>query len=78
MSRTLSAFLIAPFPVALIQSAVVGLWPKAGEGVFEHPVSMFVAICLYFYVVGMVLGLPAWLVMRRRSATLRTHVAIGL
>jgi glucose dehydrogenase len=78
MLRTLAAFFIAPFPVALFQAAVVTLWPKAGGGVFAHPVSMFAAVCLYFYIVGLLLGLPAWLFIRRRSAALRAYAMLGL
>jgi len=78
MLRTLGAFVVAPFPAALIQSVVVGLAPKTGTGIFEHPASMFVGICLYFYIFGLLFGLPAWLVLRRRSAALRVYVLLGL
>lgn len=78
MLRTFGAFFAAPIPVALFQSVVVALWPKAGEGIFEHPASMFVAVCLYFYSVGLLLGVPAWLFIRRRSARLRTYMMLGL
>ncbi len=47
MLRTLGAFFVAPFPVALVQSVVVGLWPKPGQGIFANPASMFVAVCLF-------------------------------
>jgi hypothetical protein len=42
MKRIIIAFLIAPFPAALIQAVFVAVWPKKGMGVFEHPQSMFV------------------------------------
>ena len=66
MKRIALAFLLAPFPAALIQSVVVGIWPKAGKGVFEHPTSMFVAICLLFYLVELLVALPLYLAMRKR------------
>ena len=77
------AFLVAPFPVALFQSIVVALWPKEGMGVFENPPSMFVAVCIYFYFFGVLLGLPAWLILRRRTAFgpwafAMTGLAVGL
>jgi hypothetical protein len=78
MLRTGLAFVVAPFPVALFQSAVVLRWPKPGTGILEHPASMFVAVCLYFYVVALVLGLPVWLVVARRSVALRTYALLGL
>lgn len=78
MVRSLAAFFIAPFPVALFQGAVVALWPKAAAGIFAHPASMFVAVCLYFYIVGVLLGLPGWLFIRRRSAALGTYAMLGL
>lgn len=64
--RTAAAILVAPFPVALVQSVVVGIWPKPGRGVFENPPSMFLALCLYFYLAAMLLGGPAWLILRKR------------
>lgn len=78
MLRVGLGFLLAPFPVALFQSAVVGLWPQPGWGILEHPASMFVAVCLYFYIVGLVLGVPAWMVAARRSVALRTNALLGL
>lgn len=40
---------------------------------------MFVAVCIYYYFFGLLLGLPAWLVMRKRNAVgLRAHAIIGL
>ena len=63
----MAAILVAPFPVALLQSVVVGIWPKPGSGVFENPPSMFVALCLYFYLAGFFLGVPAWLILRKRA-----------
>lgn len=67
MKRVALAFLVAPFPAAFIQSVVVALWPKEGMGVFEHPLSMFVAICLLFYLVEIVLALPLYLAVRKRG-----------
>jgi hypothetical protein len=71
MLRSLWGFVLAPFPIAFVQAIVVGLWPKPGMGVFEHPASMFVALCLYFYISGILIGIP--------TATLgRKHIAGGL
>jgi hypothetical protein len=48
MLRTLAAFCVAPFPEALVQSVVVGLWRKPRPGIFANPASMFVvAVCLF-------------------------------
>lgn len=58
MLRSIGAFVVAPFPAALFQAIVVAIWPKQGQGVFENPPSMFVALCLYFYIFGLLLGLP--------------------
>ncbi|WP_380875531.1 hypothetical protein [Sphingomonas sp. DBB INV C78] len=71
------AFLVAPFPAALFQSIVVALWPKEGMGVFKHPSSMFVAVCIYYYFSGLLLGLPAWLVMRKRNVVGLRGLAIA-
>lgn len=77
--RGLWAFLVAPFPAALFQSIVVAIWPKQGMGVFDNPPSMFVAVCLYYYLFGLLVGLPAWHVMRKRNAIgLRAHAIVGL
>ena len=78
MLRILGAFVVAPFPVALLQSVAVGVWPKPGSGVFEHPASMFVVMCLYFYAVGLLLGVPGWLLVRRRSPGLKAYALLGL
>jgi len=66
MKRVILAFLIAPFPAAFLQSVVVALWPKEGMGVFEHPMSMFVAICLLYYVIELAVALPLYLAVRKR------------
>jgi hypothetical protein len=79
MLRKIGGFLLAPLPAALFQSIVVALWPKPGRGVFEHPPSMFAVICIYFWLFSLLLGLPAWLIVRkRRSVTFETFVLIGL
>lgn len=78
MFRSFAVLIIAPFPVALVQAMVVSLWPKIGRGgVFEHPSSMFVAMNLYFYIFGLLFGFPAWLVLRRRSASLIALALLG-
>jgi|tagenome__1003787_1003787.scaffolds.fasta_scaffold20132095_1 hypothetical protein len=66
MKRIIIAFLIAPFPAALIQAVFVAVWPKKGMGVFEHPQSMFVLMCLLFYVVELLVGLPLYFFIRKR------------
>jgi hypothetical protein len=66
MKRIAAAFLLAPVPAALIQSVVVAIWPKKGMGVFAHPASTFVAMCLLFYVFEIVLALPVYLALRKR------------
>ena len=66
MKRTALALLLAPFPAALIQSVAVALWPKEGMGVFEHPASMFVAVCLFFYLVEIIVAVPLLLALRKR------------
>ena len=77
MKRVALAFL-APFPAAFIQSVVVALWPKESMGVFEHPLSMFVAICLFFYLVEIVLALPLYLAVRkRRPQTMVPYAVVG-
>ena len=79
MKRVALAFLIAPFPAAFIQSVVVALWPKEGMGVFEHPATMFVAICLLFYLVEIVLALPLYLALRKRGPrTMVTYAVTGM
>ena len=80
--RSFGAFLVAPFPAALLQAIVVAIWPREAERVFENPASMFVAICLYFYIFGLSIGLPAWLWLwlrrGRRAVSLRALSIIGL
>lgn len=79
MFRSALAFLVSPFPAALVQSIVVASWPKKGMGVFENPPSMFVAVCIYFYFFGLLIGAPASMVMRRRKPVdLRAYAIIGL
>ena len=60
MRRLAIGFLAAPLPAALFQATVVGIWPKVGKGVFEHPASMFVLVCLYFFLVELLLALPLY------------------
>ncbi len=79
MGRNIFAFLVAPFPAALFQAIAVAIWPKPGMGVFERPASMFVAICLLFYVFGLFLGVPLFLALgKRRPRTLRFHALTGM
>ncbi len=79
MFRSVIAFLLAPLPAAFFQATIVAIWPKDGMGVFEHPASMFFAICLVFYVFGLFLALPLlWFFRKRRSFTLGGHVLGGM
>lgn len=66
MKRIATAFLLAPIPIAVFQALVVAIWPKPGKGVFENPASMFVVMCLYFYLVELLLGLPLYMLLRKR------------
>jgi len=66
MKRVVVAFLVAPFPTAAVQSVFVYLWPKKGMGVFEHAQSMFLLICLLFYIIELVVAVPVYLAMRKR------------
>jgi hypothetical protein len=77
MLRVVLAFLIAPLPAAFIQSAVVALWPKNGMGVFQHPLSMFFAICLLFYAFGLILGIPLLLLAGKRNVRSLGGYALG-
>jgi len=78
MLRNIYAFLVAPFPAATLMALRVAAWPRPGGGVFEHPASMFVTISLFFYIVGVVLGIPLFLWLRRRGgASLRTCAFTG-
>ena len=77
--RTAFAAAVAPFPAAFVQSVMVALWPKEGMGAFEHPASMFVVICLFYYIFGLLIGVPAWLIARKRKpVSLRAWLFIGL
>ncbi|GGB61485.1 hypothetical protein [Blastomonas aquatica] len=66
MLRSIFAFIIAPFPAGFFQASVVAIWPKHGTGIFEHPLSMFIAICLLFYMLGLVFGIPLLLFSQKR------------
>jgi hypothetical protein len=76
MKRVIVGFLVAPLPAAFFQATVVGIWPKAGKGVFEHPASMFVVVCLYFYLVELLFALPLYLGLRKRPQ--QSLIAYGL
>lgn len=64
--RALAGFLIAPLPVALLQSLTVALQPRGSLGVTQHPSSMFVAIAAYFYFFGLIVGVPLLRATRKR------------
>ena len=79
MLKSVFAFLVAPFPAALFQSLVVAKWPKPEMGIFENSASMFVAICIYAYAFGSLLGIPAAIWLRRRGKrTLSAYAVAGL
>lgn len=67
MLRYAAAFLASAVPGAAIQAVVVALWPKPGMGIFAHPASMFVAVCLIIYAFEAVFGGPALLLLRRHE-----------
>ncbi len=78
--RTIMGFVLAPFPAALVQALFVALWPKVERGgVFAHPASMFVAMCLLFYLLEVTIGIVCVAFMRRRSSlSVINHVCAGL
>lgn len=78
--RIILGYVLAPFPAALIQAIFVALWPKIDMGgVFAHPASMFVAICLLFYLLQATTGVGSIVFMRRRMLTARrAYVYAGL
>ena len=79
MLRNLLGFFLSPFPAALIESITVALRPKPGTGVFTHPASMFVFVCLLLYAFEIVLGLPAVIMLRRRGvSSLRVYALAGM
>ena len=72
------AWLVSPFPGAFLQAMVVAFWPKPGQGVFEHPGSMFAAICILIWALELVFGLPLLLLLRRRGlASWRAYAMTG-
>jgi len=78
MLRNIFAFLLAPFPAAAIMAAMVAIAPQPGRAVFEHPASMFAAVCLFVYVLALLLAVPAAAWLRRREAfSLRVHAFTG-
>jgi hypothetical protein len=79
MLRRILAFLLAPLPAALLQAAIVALWGTQGASNYEHPSTMFVAMCLFLYVPGLVLGVPLYLALRRRTPNrLRSYALAGM
>ena len=47
MLRFILAFLLAPFPAALLQAILVALWPISDAiGIYRHPLSWFAATCI--------------------------------
>lgn len=66
--RSVLAFLASPAPAALLHAILVALWPRPGAGINQHPASMFVVICLFHYALGLVLGVPLYLALRKRRS----------
>jgi len=77
MLRFVLAFLLAPLPAALLHAILVALWPRPGLGIYQHPVSMFATMCLFHYALGLLLGLPLYLALRRRIANRLRAYALG-
>jgi uncharacterized membrane protein len=67
MARIALAFLLFPVPAALVRALAVWRWPSEMGGIFAHPASMFVAMCLLIYVLELVLGAPILLAMRHNG-----------
>jgi hypothetical protein len=79
MLRLTLAFLLTPFPAALLHAVLVALWPMPGLAIYRHPASMFAAMVLVHYALGLVFGVPLYLALRRRSANrLRAYALAGL
>lgn len=78
LMRGIIAFLTAPIPAAIVQAVVVAIWPKPERGgVFEHPSSMFLVLCLIFYVLQALLGVPLAAVIGRQRRPTPTSYALG-
>src|SRR3569833_1627498 len=76
--RGLLAYLVAPFPAAIFQSLIVALQSKAGgAAIYAHPLSLFVAVCLFFFAFGLVLAVPLVLAFRRLWPGRRAYVRAG-
>jgi uncharacterized membrane protein len=67
MLRTAFAFVLSAWPAALIESVLIAISPSAHQGVFAHPLSTFVAMCLIFYLFEIFLGIPAVILLRRKK-----------
>jgi hypothetical protein len=79
MLRTIFAFLLAPVPAASAMAVLVAVRPGGrGLGIFVHPASMFASICLLSYILGLLLGVPLFLWLRRWDpVSLRTFAFTG-
>ena len=78
MLRTILAFVLAPIPAASIMAAYVAFRPRPGRGIFEHPASMFLTLILLLYALAPVIGVPAFLFLRRTDqVSLRAHALAG-
>ena len=78
MLRNILAFLLAPFPAALIMAGIVVVRPRPGRGLFEHPVFMFLTVCVALYAIGLLFAVPIYVVLRRRgTSSLPSHAFTG-
>jgi hypothetical protein len=57
--RTIVAFLVAPMLPALLPA-----WSASQNGSY-HPLAVFVVVCGAFYALQILVGVPAWLLLRR-------------
>jgi hypothetical protein len=70
--RTLIAFLCAPVIPALFAGWVVGLNRTYA------PISMFIFVCLAFYALQVIVGIPAYIFMSRKHMhRLRLYLLLG-
>ncbi|HEX4737217.1 MAG TPA: hypothetical protein VH331_06625 [Allosphingosinicella sp.] len=77
--RNLTAFLLSVVPGALLESIAVALWPKRGAGIFANPFSMFVAMCLLLYLLELIFGSPALLLLGKNGySSLKAFTMAGL
>lgn len=78
--RSIFGFLLAPFPTATVTAITVAVWPKLDRGgVFAHPESMFILICLVFYMLQAVFGTIGVIILRQRMiVSPRSYIGLGV